>query len=208
MAEQASYKDDLVAAYDSDVERRNAMTPAVWRTDIVDRFTESARELGAESVLELGCGTGQLARYVADKGFDVVAIDLSPENVAKTRLRDVKAETADFASLPFPNDSFDASFAMNSLLHVPPGDLSDVLTEIARVLRPGSPLLIVVWGGVTEEGTVDSEWLDPPRYFSSYSDDDLLALETPGFERSSFETIDVDEEGHILSSQVLTLTAI
>ena len=138
----------------------------------------------------------------------MVAIDLSPENVAKTQLRGVTAEIADFASLPFPDNSFDASFAMNSLIHVPPGDLSDVLTEIARVLRPRSPLLVVVWGGITEEGTVDDEWLDPPRYFSSYSDEDLLASETPGFERSSFETIDVDEEGHILSSQVLTLTAI
>ena len=66
MTDRDSYKDDLVAAYDSDVERRNAMTPAEWRTDIIDRFAESARALGAESVLELGCGTGELARYVAD----------------------------------------------------------------------------------------------------------------------------------------------
>ena len=103
MAEQASYKDDLVAAYDSDVERRNAMTPAVWRTDIVDRFTESARELDAESVLELGCGTGQLARYVADKGFDVVAIDLSPENVQSLVGPDWKFRTVFGHSIVHPH---------------------------------------------------------------------------------------------------------
>ena len=208
MSDTPSYKRDLVAAYDADVERRNAMTPATWRTEIVDRFASRLAKDGAREVLELGCGTGQLAQYLATLDLDVTAIDLSPGNVRAARERGVAAEVADFASLPFPNNSFDAALAVNALLHVPPRELSNVLTEAARVLRSDAPLLIVVWGGATRQGTVEDEWLDPPRYFSSYTDDDLLALETPGFEHLAFEALPAVDEGGDLYPQVLTLTAI
>jgi SAM-dependent methyltransferase len=204
-----SYKDDLRRAYDIDVERRGAMSPATWRTRAIDRFLDVATEQGAESIIELGCGTGQLARYVSDKGFDVTATDLSPANVAQARSLGLSAKVADFGSLPYADNTFEAAFAMNSLLHVPPNELGGVLTEIARVLVVGAPLLIVVWGGVAHEGPVEDEWLDPPRYFCFYTDEAFLALETPGFERWSFETLDVDEEGGgELHPQVLTLKAI
>jgi len=68
--------------------------------------------------------------------------------------------------------------------------------------------LVVVWGGNTREGPIDDEWLDPPRYFSTYSDDALLALETPGFRHIRFETLDLPDEVLDLHSQILTLEAI
>ncbi len=207
MSTTDSYKDELRRAYDVDVERRGAMAPATWRTSTIDRFLENVRDVEANGIIELGCGTGQLARYVADKGFDVTAIDLSPENVAVTQNRGVTAEVADFAALPYLDNTFDAAFAMNSLLHVPPNELSGVLREIARVLVPGAPLLVVVWGGIAHEGVVEDEWLDPPRYFCFYTDEDLLALETPGLKYSSFEALDVDEDAGELHPQVLTLVA-
>jgi SAM-dependent methyltransferase len=208
MSDTPSYKQDLVAAYDADVERRNAMIPATWRTEIVDEFASNLAATGAKRVLELGCGTGQLAQYLATFDLDIVAIDLSPGNVNAAMERGVTAEVADFASLPFPDNSFEAALAVNSLLHVPPDELQGVLSEIARVLRHGAKFMIIVWGGATREGTVEDEWLDPPRYFSSYTDDDLLALETPGFNHGAFEVFPAVDEGGDLYPQVLTLTAI
>jgi SAM-dependent methyltransferase len=208
MSNTPSYKRDLVAAYDADVERRNAMIPATWRTEIVDEFASDLATNGAKAVLELGCGTGQLAQYLGTLDLDVTAIDLSPGNVKAAMDRGVTAEVADFASLPFPDNTFDAALAVNSLLHVPPDELHEVLIEIARVLRRGATFMIIVWGGATREGTVEDEWLDPPRYFSSYTDDDLLALETPGFDHLTFEVLPSVEEGGDLYPQVLTLTAI
>lgn len=95
---------------------------------------------------------------------------------------------------------------MNSLLHVPPDELSNVLVEIARVLKSGAPLLVVVWGGIPHEGVVEDEWLDPPRYFRFYTDEALLSLETPDFVFTSFESLDEQEDGDGLHPQVLTLT--
>jgi SAM-dependent methyltransferase len=208
MTDTPAYKNDLVAAYDADVERRDAMSLAGWRIEVTDTFAGRLNANGTESVLELGCGTGQLAQYVSTLGFDVTAIDLSPGNIVAARARGVTAEVADFASLPFPDDSFDAALAVNSLLHVPPDELQGVLAEIARVLHSGATLTVVVWGGATRVGAVDDEWLDPPRYFASYTDDDLLAIETPGFTRFSFETLPSVTEAQEFYPQILTLTAI
>ncbi len=203
----SNHKDDLRRAYDADVERRGAMTPYEWQANTIDAFATTLSTADARTVLDLGCGTGQLAERLAGRGLDVTAVDISPANVQAARARGVEAQMADFASLPFPDDSFDAAFAMNSLIHVPPADLSAVLAEIARVLRPGALLLSVMWGGQTIEGPVDDEWLDPPRYFSFYTDEALLDLETPGFIMSDFKTIAVSEGGPGMHSQILTLEA-
>jgi SAM-dependent methyltransferase len=204
MSTDADRREALRSAYDADVERRAGMTPAPWRIDVIDSFL--AEVPPTAYVIELGCGTGQLAQYVASTGRALEAIDLSPGNVAAARTRGVSAHVASFDDLPFPSQTFSAAFAMNSLLHVPHDELPAALTEIRRVLTDGAPLLVVVWGGRRHEGPFEHEWLEPPRYFSIYTDDDLLELGWPGFEIRSFRTIDTDESD--LHAQVLMLTAV
>lgn len=182
------------------------MTPAPWRIDVLDRFEQRLTD-AMSSILELGCGTGQLAAHLATHGWDVVAIDLSPGNVEATASRGIDAHVADFADLPFADGAFDAAFAFNSLLHVPKPELPAVYTEIRRVLNAGSVLLVVVWGGVRHEGPFDDEWLEPPRYFSLYEDDEFVSMARPGFEVVDFMTRDDTGEGD-LRSQVLTLIAV
>ena len=182
------------------------MTPAAWRIEVVDDFL-ALLDAGAD-VIELGCGTGQLAVHVASTGHAIEAIDLSPGNVAAARDRGVSAHEASFDDLPFPDGRFAGAFALNSLLHVAEDELPAAMREIRRVLVEGSPLLIVVWGSQhRHEGTFEHEWLDPPRYFSLYTDEQLLALEWPGFAVRSFSARTDIEESE-LHAQVLTLTAV
>jgi SAM-dependent methyltransferase len=206
MTSSDGYKNDLRAAYDADVARRNAMTPASWRTDLIDRFTRRLTAAGVDRVLELGSGTGQLAEHIERSGITVTAVDLSPANVAATRARGIEAHEADFGTLPFEDASFRAAFAVHTLLHVPHDDLPGVYAEIRRVLEPGAPLLVVVWGGRRHEGPFEHEWLDPPRFFNLYPDDEMLAIDKPGFELDEFTTIDTEESS--LHAQVLTLIAV
>ena len=205
MTPDPTYKDDLRAAYDADVERRNAMTPAPWRTNTIDAFAEILAAEGAGSVIELGSGTGQLAQHMASHGFAVTAVDISPGNVAASAARGVTAVEADFVDLPFPDGAFDGAFAIHSLIHVPHDELPAVFTEIRRILEHGAPLLMVVWGGERHEGTFDHEWLNPPRYFSFYTHDQARALETPGFTMEDFATFAVEESD--MDVQVITLRA-
>jgi len=94
------------------------------------------------SVLEVGCGPGELSeRMRVELGASVVAIDISPRMVELARDRDVDARLGDAQDLPFADASFDSVVAAWMLYHVP--DVDRALGELARVLRPGGHLVAV-----------------------------------------------------------------
>lgn len=199
--------EQLQRAYDADADRRAALEPDAWRLDVVDGLARRLRP-GARvaRVVDLGCGAGQLARRLLDLGVEVVGIDLSPAMVEAARRRGVDARTGDLRDLPFDDATFDGALAFNSLVHTPRRALPAVFREVRRVLRAGAPFQVVVWGGQTYEGLYEDDWLDPPRFFSMLSDDDLLALDTPGFDRHDVRFL----HEHVVGQshpQVLSLTA-
>jgi len=198
----SEHSETLRAAYDFDAARRNNNVFDGWRAQIVDGFL--ARLEPGSTVLELGAGAGQGAVYVAERGFQVTAMDLSPANVELARERGVEAHAADFTDPAFFIGEFDGVFAMNSLLHVPKRLFRDVLAIIRRSLRVGGIASITVYGGVNHEGTLEDEWTDPPRFFAFYSDDDFALLTTHGFRRLGCEFRHADDEEG-LHPQVLTL---
>lgn len=201
-------KDMLRRAYDRDVARRNARMPESWRTNLVDQLAIDLRERGLKRVIELGAGTGQLAQHLRDQGFEVLATDLSPDSVAAMRSRGLPADVVDFSALPYDDATFDAVFAMNSLLHVPKDHLHDVMGGIRRILRRGGLALLVVWGGRQVDGPIDNDWLQPRRYFSMYSDEAFHALAFTGFETLRSEVLDVVSDGPLdLRPQVKLLEA-
>ncbi len=199
------HAETLRAAYDFDAPRRNNNVFDGWRTEVLDEFMTLLPK-GAK-VLELGAGAGQGAAYVAGKGFDVTAMDLSPANVAMALNRGVNAYVGDFTDPDFFIGEFDGIFAMNSILHVKKDLFRGVLAVVRRSLVVGGIAQIVVWGGINHEGPFEDEWTNPPRFFAIYTDDDFAALETTGFERVSCVFRHDDVEGD-LHPQVLTLRAI
>ncbi|MDX1503674.1 MAG: methyltransferase domain-containing protein [Thermoanaerobaculia bacterium] len=129
---------------------------------LADGSEHEARELGlrllapsgSERVLEIGCGTGvalvEIAGRLADGG-KVLGIDVSPGmlRVAGQRIRDAGLETrvelrlADAKELPCESGSMDAAFASFTLELFPREEISVVLAELLRVLRPGGRLGVV-----------------------------------------------------------------
>lgn len=111
----------------------------------IDAREPAMAEIGALSpqrVLEVGCGWGELAEWIArDTGAEVVAVDLSSRMVELARERGVDARVADVQQLPFADGEFDLVVAAWMLYHVP--DLDRGLRELARVLRPGGGLVAV-----------------------------------------------------------------
>ncbi|HVA31494.1 MAG TPA: class I SAM-dependent methyltransferase [Gaiellaceae bacterium] len=93
-----------------------------------------------ESVLDVGCGVGDLTqRFVHELGAAVKAIDTSPRMVELARARGIDAQVADAEQLPFEDGTFDCVFAGWVLYHVP--NLEQAIAECARVLRPGGRLV-------------------------------------------------------------------
>ncbi|MFF7990880.1 methyltransferase domain-containing protein [Kitasatospora xanthocidica] len=101
------------------------------------------------AVLDIGCGVGKPAlQLVATRDVHVTGIAISDVEVDQAAKRAVEADrshltafrNANVMALPFDDDSFDAAWAIESLLHVP--DRGRALAETARVLRPGGRLVI------------------------------------------------------------------
>jgi ubiquinone/menaquinone biosynthesis C-methylase UbiE len=103
-------------------------------------------------VLEVGCGTGDVAlaasRRLGASGA-VYGIDPSAEMIAVARAKAERAGlAADFQigvieSLPFPDSSFDVVLSSLMMHHLPDELKRRGLAEIARVLKPGGRLVIV-----------------------------------------------------------------
>jgi 2-polyprenyl-3-methyl-5-hydroxy-6-metoxy-1,4-benzoquinol methylase len=101
-------------------------------------------EVRGKRVLEIGCGRGVFARYLAERGAEVVAADFSPAAVehARRRLEGLHATAlvADIQDVPFPDGDFDVVVSQETLEHVPDPMLG--LAELVRVTRPGGKLIV------------------------------------------------------------------
>ncbi|MEU4805005.1 methyltransferase domain-containing protein [Actinosynnema sp. NPDC023587] len=141
-----------------------------WENDADDSSVEEATDrltdmmisgLAArpgQRVLDVGCGIGHPAlRLVRARDVNVVGISVSHVQVARATEHAAAAGLSDRAvfqftdamDMPFPDGSFDAAWALESMWHMP--DRGQVLSEIARVLRPGGRLAVA---DVIERGPV------------------------------------------------------
>ena len=93
-------------------------------------------------VLELGCGGGRDTEVLAAAGHRVVAVDLSPESVARARTRVPHAEFhCQDIRAPFPVDAAGVVVASLSLHYFPWPETEALVDRIRRVLGPAGLLL-------------------------------------------------------------------
>jgi SAM-dependent methyltransferase len=149
--------------------------------------------------LDLCCGAGTNPVYLANKGFDVTALDVSDKAVeyAKEMACEAKVELAflvgDFVYLPFKREQFDFAFDFGCFHHVQVKDRLTFIKGIHRVLKPKGTYFLVcfsykngpAWNHFRREqivelfaGFFEIEWI---RHVSS--------LEGDGVTRHFFETM-------------------
>ena len=126
---------------------------------LLDRFAASARE-AAGLVCDMGCGPGQVARYLHERGVRVCGVDLSATMVelARRLTPGVEFQQGDMMALDVPDATWSGIVAFYSIIHIPRGSLTRALGELRRVLRPGGPLLLAFHVG--EETIHLEEWWD------------------------------------------------
>jgi ubiquinone/menaquinone biosynthesis C-methylase UbiE len=121
---------------------------APYAEDLVKRV---ARRVKSGRLLEIACGTGVLTRRLdaaLKKTVEIVATDLNADMVARARSKvppskRLEWRTADAASLPFPDGSFDGVVCQFGLMFVP--DKAAAFREARRVVREGGSFDFSVW---------------------------------------------------------------
>lgn len=120
-----------------------------WTRRLAEPLLDFARFPAAGRLLDVGCGTGSLARAMATRwpARNVVGIDVASPYIAfaksQARFGNLHFELADAARLPYADASFGGATAQLVLNFVP--DPLAALHEIRRVTAPGSPIVAAVW---------------------------------------------------------------
>ncbi len=125
---------------------------------ILDRFAERLREGGV--VCDMGCGPGQIARYLADRGAIAIGVDLSPGMVARAAALnpDIPFKTGNMLALEQPDEAWAGIAAFYAIIHIPPERVVDALSEMRRVLMPDGLLLLAFHVGEGEAQHVEEMW--------------------------------------------------
>lgn len=121
--------------------------PALFQ-DWAGPVADAARVQPGQRALDVGCGTGVVARAIAPRvgpSGSVIGLDVNDGMLAVARQI---APTIDWRSgvaeaLPFENDSFDAVTSQFALMFF--DDKVTALAEMMRVLRPNGRLVVAVW---------------------------------------------------------------
>ena len=118
-----------------------------WGTVVAD-----AADLRAgQRVLDVACGTGVLALAAAERvgpAGRVTGLDANVDmlTVARRKTDRVEWREGRAEALPFADATFDAVLSQFGLMFF--ADRAGALREMMRVLRPGGPLAVAVWGGL------------------------------------------------------------
>lgn len=135
-----------------------------WRREAVRSFERPGH------ILDVGTGTGDMARELLSAGHEVMGVDFSDRmvNAARSKLDGAgraRFEVASSDQLPFDNETFDgvtSAFVIRNLHHG--GVLTQSLREFQRVLKPGGlmvhleltrpPSGMLLWGYKTYMSTI------------------------------------------------------
>src|SRR5579859_3537686 len=119
-----------------------------WKRRLVELAEGERKAEGGKQrdVLDLCCGTGDIAMLFAEGGARVTGADFTEEmlRVAATRTKVVRWVRADALRLPFEDNSFDVVSVGYGLRNL--ADIELGLREIFRVLRPGGKFVTLDFG--------------------------------------------------------------
>jgi len=149
-----------ITALSPDVESMKNRLKEIWMAGDYDRFSRHM-EGGARDfyerlqvapgcrLLDVGCGSGQLALMAAEDGLEVTGVDIASNWVERARTRAqaeglrVRFEEADAEALPFEDASFDVVASLIGAMFAPQPNL--VAKELLRVCVPGGTIAMANW---------------------------------------------------------------
>ncbi|HUP72150.1 MAG TPA: class I SAM-dependent methyltransferase [Acidimicrobiales bacterium] len=159
---------------------------------VVDGVIAASHLAPGSRVLEIGCGTGQLSRFLAEYGVDLIAVELGPHLAALARRNldpfpNAQVEIAAFEDWTLPEERFDAVVAASAFHWLEP---EVRVPKSAKALRPGGFLTLVHAHHV--RGGTPGFFADTQKYYLKWglSDDPFFEPTAPADVPAMFLELD------------------
>jgi ubiquinone/menaquinone biosynthesis C-methylase UbiE len=150
---------------------------------LLNRFASELK--GRGEVCDMGCGPGQVARYLHQAGVDVFGLDLSPEMLeqARTLNPDIRFREGNMLALELEDQVLAGITAFYAIVNLPEESLPLVFREMRRVLQSGGLLLLAFHTG-DEVVLAEEMWKQPVtlQFFFFQPSAVRRHLESAGFE--------------------------
>lgn len=120
--------------------------PAAWGRELYERVLDALGTVAGGSLLDVGCGTGQLCRSAADRFIPVSGVDADAAALASAAqlVPEASFSLASLPDLPQPDGAMAAVTCVQVLMQL--ANPLAALRELARVAAPGAPVAVTVWG--------------------------------------------------------------
>jgi SAM-dependent methyltransferase len=151
--------------------------------------------------IDLGCGAGNYAIYLAGQGFEVTGVDSSPAAIQiATRNAESKGARCRFivadllGDMHEVQDTFDFAYDWELLHHIFPADRKTYIRNVQRILNPGAPYFSVCFSEKDPQfggaGKFRKTRIGTTLYFSSESE--IRDLLSPCFVIRELKTIEIN----------------
>jgi ubiquinone/menaquinone biosynthesis C-methylase UbiE len=138
----------------------------IYQDIVLPTVLEMVGEVDGQSICDVACGQGWIARFLATRGAQVTGVDLSERLIMLAR----RYEEQEPHGITYIEDdaqhaetlgdaSFDGAVCILALMNIP--DLAAVLSTLHRILKPGGWLVAAISHPCFQ--TPDSEWLSTDR---------------------------------------------
>jgi ubiquinone/menaquinone biosynthesis C-methylase UbiE len=171
----------MTSAASPEMETLKSRLKTMWEagdfSKVAQHIEQAAREFvgGLEikpgmKVLDVACGSGNLAVLAAERGAEVTGIDVA-ENLVNTARRraaktglEIKFEQGDAEAMPYEDDTFDLVMTMFGAMFCPRPDVAG--SELIRVCKPGGTIAMANWtpnGFTGQMFKLSTKYLPPPN---------------------------------------------
>ena len=143
-------------------------------TPYVDKFLNY---LEGKKVLDIGCGVGNLTKYIMDKGFNVEGIDLSKEmlNIAKQKYSDIKFYEMNMKEITL-RKKYDGIMLAYSLFHLTKKEVIEVLPKYYDLLNSNGKILLILQYGQGERIVNEPLKEGLKIFINYYSQDEIIEI--------------------------------
>ncbi len=172
------------------VQQKDARMSGIFLAEkgqLYDGFTIEAED----TVIDIGCGDGCVAKFCANRGAKIIATDICPNSIETTRAklkkskaREFEVHVSDSTPLPLEDNVATKIICREVLEHV--DDPAAVMSELVRVAKPGAQFLITVpdpLGESVQKKIAPKEYWMPPNHVRIFEREEFAELlENSGLE--------------------------